>query len=300
MPPTSMSFSSTSSAEAAFASSAARCTSSRPLMPPGPVPARVARSTPSSCASRRAAGEALTRPPALTGARTGSWFRAPAALPAGGCLFNASAFCRLISASSRISAATCSSDRSSSGATMTARAAPTGACCPSATSSQRRIPVVGTSTSFVAFSLSISTRGSPCRTASPGCFSHSTTSPVFIASPHLGILTIVAKLHLLSRASLPGRLRAIPEALQENLSQKLLDGGNNTLRTGNVELLQGWAERYRRMRRRDPLDGRIEFGEGFLDHERGDICGGTAPWIVLVNNHQAVRLSDRGENRFLV
>src|SRR5713226_1560486 len=300
MPPASTSLSSTSSVEAAFASSAARSTSSRPIMPPGPVPTRIARSTPSSCASRRAAGEALTRPPALTGARAGSWFRVPAALPASGCLFNASAFCRLISVSSRISVVTCSSDRSSPGTTMTARAAPTGACCPSATSNQRRKPVTGASTSFVAFSLSISTTGSPCWTASPGCFSHATTSPVFIASPHLGILTIVATLHLLSRASLPERSLRSQRPLQVNLTQNLLDGGNNTLRTGHVELLKRWAEWHRRMGRRDPLDRRIEFGEGFLDNERGDICSGAAPWIVLVNNHQAVRLSDRGENRFLV
>src|SRR6266705_3506694 len=230
MPPTSTSLSSTSSVEVAFASSAARSTSSRPIMPPGPVPTRVARSTPSSCASRRAAGEALTRPPALTGALAESWFRVLAALPASGCLFNAS----------------------------------------------------------------------PCWTVSPGCFSHATTSPVFIASPHLGILTIVAMLHLLSRATLPERSLRSRRALRVNLSQNLLDGGNNTLRTGHVELLKGWAEWHRRMWRRDPLDRRIELGEGFLDNERSDICGGAAPWIVLVNNHQAMRLGDRGENRFLI
>src|SRR5258708_6416272 len=81
---------------------------------------------------------------------------------------------------------------------MRARAAPTGASSPSGTSSQRRMPVAGASTSFVAFSLSISVRGSPCCTASPGCLSHATTRPVFIASPHLGILKIVAMLPLLS------------------------------------------------------------------------------------------------------
>src|SRR5713226_6378407 len=300
MPATSTSFSSTSPPEAALASSAARSTSSRPIMPPGPVPATVARLTPSSCAKRRAAGEALGRPPALTGVRAGTRTPATAALPAGCCPLNDSAFCRLISASSRISAATCSSDRSSPGATITAREAPTGAFCPCGTSSQRRIPVAGASTSFVAFSLSISTRGSPCRTASPGCFSHSTTSPVFIASPHLGILTIVATLPLLSSTFCSGRPLRSRRPPRENLSQDFLNGGNNALRTGNVELLQRRAEWYRRMGRCYPLNWRIEFSKSFLDNQRGNICCGTAPWIVLVNNHEAVRLSDRGQNRFLV
>ena len=48
-----------------------------------------------------------------------------------------------------------------------------------------------------------------------------------------------------------------------------------------------------------PPDRRIEFGEGFLDNKRGNICGGAAPWVVFVNNHEAMRLSDRRENRFL-
>src|SRR5205085_1277997 len=93
---------------------------------------------------------------------------------------------------------TCSSDSSSPGATITARAAPTGAFCPSATSNQRRMPVAGASTSFVAFSLSICAMDSPSWTESPGRLSHSTTSPVFIDSPHLGMLKIVATVPLLS------------------------------------------------------------------------------------------------------
>src|SRR2546430_12279553 len=40
--------------------------------------------------------------------------------------------------------------------------------------------------------------GSPSWTESPGRFNHSTTSPVFIANPHLGMLKIVATLPLLS------------------------------------------------------------------------------------------------------
>src|SRR5205807_4306701 len=109
-----------------------------------------------------------------------------------------SAFFRLISASSRIKSATCSSVSSSPGTTITARAAPTGASSPSGTPSQRTMPVAGASTSFVAFSLSICTMGSPSWTESPGRFNHSTTSPVFIANPHLGMLKIVATLPLLS------------------------------------------------------------------------------------------------------
>ena len=198
-PPTSTTFSSASSEETAFASSAARCTSSRPIIPPGPVPATIVRSTPSSCASRRAAGDAFTRPPALVGARiTLEVVPVIEALGAACCFVSISARWRLISASSRSSSATCSSDNSSPGRAITAMASPTGALSPSSISIDLIMPVTGASTSLVAFSLSISTIGSPCWTGSPAFLSHSTISPVFIDKPHLGMLKIVATMILLS------------------------------------------------------------------------------------------------------
>ena len=54
------------------------------------------------------------------------------------------------------------------------------------------------------------------------------------------------------------------------------------------------------MRRRHQLDGRIEFGESFVGSERGNVCSGAAARIVLVNDHQTVRLGDRVKNSFLV
>src|SRR6266571_3814078 len=201
-PPTSTTFSSASSEETVLASSAARCTSSRPIIPPGPVPATIVRSTPSSCASRLAAGDAFTRPPALVGART-----TPGEVPVGEvlgaarCWVSISALWRLISASSRSNCATCSSERCSPGRVMTAMAAPTGALSPSCISIDLIMPVTGASTSLVAFSLSICTIGSPCWTGSPAFLSHSTISPVFIDKPHLGILKIVATILLLLSAT---------------------------------------------------------------------------------------------------
>src|SRR5712692_3668404 len=57
---------------------------------------------------------------------------------------------------------------------------------------------------------------------------------------------------------------------------------------------------YRCMRCCYQLDGRVEFAEGFVGSERGNVCGDAATRVVLVNDHEAVRLGDRVKNGFLV
>ncbi len=86
----------------------------------------------------------------------------------------------------------------------------------------------------------------------------------------------------------------------EPLSHDFLNGGNDAFRAGDIELFERRAEWHRCMRCRDPLDGRIKFGESFVGNECGDVCGGTAPRVVLVNDHQAVRLGNRVKDSFLV
>src|SRR5436190_18843883 len=101
------------------------------------------------------------------------------------------------------------------------------------------MPVTGASTSLVAFSLSISTIGSPCWTGSPAFLSHSTISPVFIDKPHLGMLKIVATMLLLSATGTNFFFGPVvcgsKEKICVGLSHQFLNGADDALRTGNIE-----------------------------------------------------------------
>src|SRR5437016_2731361 len=74
------------------------------------------------------------------------------------------------------------------------------------------------------------------------------------------------------------------------LSHQFLDGGDDALRAGNIELFQWRAEWHRGMWSRNELDRRVQFGEGFIGNEGCNVCGGAAARVVLVNHNQPVRL----------
>ena len=117
---------------AVAAAAAARSTSSLVTRPPGPVASTAARSTPSSPARLRAAGEALTRP--LASRRAGLASRA----------VRGAASELADPADDEASRAARSSSLSSSpGAAMTATAPVTGTSLPTSATIFRRMPVVG-------------------------------------------------------------------------------------------------------------------------------------------------------------
>src|SRR2546423_5679191 len=86
----------------------------------------------------------------------------------------------------------------------------------------------------------------------------------------------------------------------EPLSHDFLNGGNDAFRAGDIELFERRAEWHRCMRCRDPLDGRIQFGESFVGNACRDVCGGTAPRAVLVNDSQAGWLCERCKESLII
>src|SRR2546428_12021034 len=59
------------------------------------------------------------------------------------------------------------------------------------------------------------------------------------------------------------------------LTHNFLNGSDNALWTGYVELFKWWAEGNRRMGSCDQLNGCIKFGEGFVRDQCGYICSRT-------------------------
>ena len=147
---------------------AAASTSSRWIAPAGPVPLTPSSSTPSSFASRRAAGD--TRRP--DGAGTGGTVSGAGATSAKmGSGFGAS-----------------TGATSSPAPSMRARALPTGTLLPGSTSNSSSRPSSNTSTSIAPLSVSTTAMMSPCDTTSPGALSHSTSTPACISAPSEGMV----------------------------------------------------------------------------------------------------------------
>ncbi len=167
-------------ADSPCAAAASRSTSSSVTRPPGPVGLTFARSTPSSRARLRAAGDTGVRPPV----RDERCRRAtdPAAIGAGA----GAAGCAAATIASSSSSLTVSP-----GELSTATGAVTGTFSPSVATMRRSTPSWGASTSLVALSVSTVNSGSPALTSSPSARSHSVTVPSFIRRPHFGIATIV-------------------------------------------------------------------------------------------------------------
>ena len=141
----------------------AASTSSRVIMPFGPLPWMLARSTPSSRAIRRAIGEALPRT-----SRAG-----------GGAAAGGSGVALSVGADGAVTA--------SPGAPICAMGAPIGAASPSETRIASSVPGSSASYSIVALSVSISTSGWPCSTESPTATSHFATVPSSIESESRGM-----------------------------------------------------------------------------------------------------------------
>src|SRR3984957_437361 len=170
----------------------ADCTSDARISPPGPEPCRVARSTPSSFARRRAFGEILAfwagEDPdvaAATGAACVSVFPCEPARAVGAAVadsFSVGGF--------------------SPGATIQAIVWPTGMSAPTIPVIPARIPSAGASTSITALSVSISRSGSPLVTRSPSCFRQAMSLPVSCAISRAGITTLKAIVFILGRAKL--------------------------------------------------------------------------------------------------
>src|SRR3989338_8974900 len=149
----------------------ARSMSSRVIAPSGPVPVTRAGSTPSSSASRLAAGEIRRR--AGTGAAGG-----------GGATGTP--------ASSRIRAST----------------VPVGTVAPGWTRIFSITPPTKTSTSMSPLSVSTSAMISPRFTVSPGCFRQTISVPAVMSAPRIGITnSTTAAEHLLDRGNDGRRLR---------------------------------------------------------------------------------------------
>ena len=148
---------------------AAASTSFRWTLPSGPVPVTVARSTLSSRASSRAAGEiGAPRVVAAAGRRAGG--------DAGGFGDSSAA-----GAAARTGWAAAPSSR------ITASGVPTGTLVPSSISSFSITPSRNTSTSMSALSVSTSAMMSPRVTRSPGCLRHATSVPASMSAPRIGI-----------------------------------------------------------------------------------------------------------------
>ena len=192
--------------------SARRRTSSSTMRPPGPVPSTNARSTPNSCASRRASGEARTdvsswsgasrRPPANTSTPAGDRFSIF------GFSFSFSAHQRTSASTIRPPgplASTCARSIPNSAAFRRARGVakrrvgrgvsvntwlnipPIGTLTPASTRIGPNTPSAGDSTSTLTLSVSISSTDSPLRTASPAAFSQRTTLPSVMVRPSWGM-----------------------------------------------------------------------------------------------------------------
>src|SRR5215218_8747828 len=121
---------------------------------------------------------------------------------------------------------------------------------------------------------------SPSETSAPSSTSQSTMVPWVMVRPHLGILTMVAM--------------ETPEL--NDLANRL----GNLLGARNVELLQRRAEGNRGVRRGDQLDGGVEQIESLVRDHGGDVGGGGAAWIVLIDDDQSVRLLDRGQDHVFI
>ncbi len=137
-----------------FTSSMRHFTSSSTILPSGPVPLTRVRSMPCSLANLLAAGEAMTCSLTLSTGFLSGMVTASLASITGA------------------AAATSISGSSSSGAVMMPRVPATGTSIPSGAKILRTTPEAGASTSYVAFSESTSTKGSPFFTMSPSSLNH--------------------------------------------------------------------------------------------------------------------------------
>src|SRR5487761_821985 len=252
---------------------AAASTSSLTIRPSGPLPLRLASSTPSSAARRLASGEALMAPPpasaSLSGAGValalGAFVSAGSTSATGASSAGPSAVA--VSARSSVAAsagagsalalvglaalaASALAGLASLAAPMVAIGAPILAGTPFSTLIDST-PSSSASRSKVALSDSTSARTSPLWTSSPSFFFHSRTVPSSIVSDSFGMLTSGIGF---SPHDLPGHSLDVFAGR---------DGG----------LLKGQAVRHWHLRAAQPPDGGIQVVEAALLHSSGDLRG---------------------------
>src|SRR4051812_14305802 len=131
---------------------------------------------------------------------------------------------------------------------------------------------------MLALSVSISTSGSPRLTSPPSSTSHLSTVPSSMESERRGIVTSLALLLLEG-----------PEGRERGLHHVLL--------VRERGLLQWLRVRHRDVGSGHPLDGRIEPVEGLFLDQRREVRAHASVGPPLLDDHGAVRLLDRLEDR---
>ncbi len=170
---------------------AAFCTSCSVILPAGPVPVTVAKSTPRSAAIFLALGEAMILPAGLAGSGSALAGSAAGGASAAGAA-SAGAGVAPVSESAKL----CGT--SSSLAPRTKTGAPTGRVSSAFTRMCLTKPSAGDSISSVALSVSISKITSPFLTSSPTLTRQLTTVPSSIVCPSCGNLTSFAIYEILN------------------------------------------------------------------------------------------------------
>src|SRR6266851_5415308 len=255
---------------------AAASTSSLTMRPSGPVPWMVARLTPSSEASRRARGDALTSTlPAPRGAPSSSGVPAP--LGAGGSGVGGGAFgggCGEVFGAS-FAGSLAAGLAAGAVSPMRAIGAPIFAGTPCSTR-MFKTPSASDSRSKVALSDSTSAITSPFLTGSPVFFFHSTIVPSSIVSESLGMLT-----------------SAIERLPANHLTGQLLD----VLAGRNRRLLEGQAVRHRHLRAAQPPDRGVQVVEGALLHAGRDLGGNSVRCPAFLDHEASRCTADRLDDR---
>src|SRR3954471_13085198 len=156
---------------------------------------------------------------------------------------------------------------------------PTSTVTPTSTARDTTRPEAGAGTSVSTLSVEISTIGSSASIQSPTRLRHSTTVPSATDTPICGIVTSTSD-----------------TSVREELTARLLD----VACLGQDRPLERWAERDRRVGRRDAHDRPVEVLEGALADQRRDLGPDAARTCGLVQDDDLARLTDGAEDRLLV
>src|SRR3954466_15328877 len=162
-----------------------------------------------------------------------------------------------------------------SSVSIVASSVPTSTVAPTSTSTAVTRPVAGEGTSVSTLSVEISTIGSSASTQSPTRLRHSTTVPSAPDTPLCGIVPSTSD-----------------TSVREELTARLLD----VACLGQDRPLERWAERDRRVGRRDAHDRAVEVLEGALADQRRHLSAHAARARSLVQDHDLARLAYRAQD----
>src|SRR5215218_592762 len=144
--------------------------------------------------------------------------------------------------------------------------------------------------------------------------------------PHLGILTTVAMSSsgdgncrsgsqtalaagrddwnngrtLVARSGWHSRRGGSRTAPTVHRSKNRSDGLRDPIGPGDVELFERRAERYWRVWRRHDFDRSVEQVKSLVGDERGDVGRDTAARVILIDDHEVMRLLHRGKDGVFV